>query len=179
MLLSKAKKKEIQQGTACRAIIRQALFIPERGRKMQDNHYILRESRIVYRRYKKVKSLEFRSPAVVYDWFRSLKNDAYEKMIAIYLNSANMVISFQYESEGDIDQAAVYPRKILRNALLSNSKRVILLHNHPSGNTKPSENDIEITRKLKSAFDTIEIELMDHIIIGDNGYYSFRENSLI
>lgn len=143
------------------------------------NHFILRESRIIYKRYKKVQSLEFKTPSVVYEWFSKMKNNAYEKLIAIYLNSANMVISFQCESEGDIDQAVVYPRKIVKNALLLNATRLILAHNHPSGNEKPSEHDIEITKKIKSALETIDIELLDHIVIADRGYYSFREHGLI
>lgn len=145
--------------------------------KIQD--YILRESQVVYKKYKKVKSLKFTSPGVVNGWFKKLKNEVYEKLIAIYLNSANEVIAFNYESEGDVDQAVIYPRKVAKNSLLNNATRVIVAHNHPSGNPKPSEHDIEITKKLKSALETIEIELLDHIIIGDEGYYSFREHSLI
>jgi len=143
------------------------------------NHCILRESRIIYKRYKKVQSLEFKTPSVVYEWFNKMKDEVHEKLIAIYLNSANVVISFQYESEGDIDQVAVYPRKVVKNALLMNATRLILAHNHSSGVEKPSEHDIEITKRIKSALETIDIELLDHIVIADNGYYSFREHGLI
>jgi DNA repair protein RadC len=149
------------------------------GKVMKNQDYILRESQVVYKKYKKVKSLKFTSPGVVNSWFRKLKNEVYEKLIAIYLNSSNEVIAFNYESEGDVDQAVIYPRKVAKNSLLNNATRIILAHNHPSGNPKPSEHDIEITKKLKSALETIEIELLDHIIIGAEGYYSFREHSLI
>ncbi len=146
---------------------------------MKNQDYILRESQVVYKKYKKVKSLKFTSPGTVNSWFRKLKNEVYEKLIAIHLNSANEVISFQCESEGDVDQAVIYPRKVAKNSLLNNATRVIVTHNHPSGNPSPSEHDIEITKKLHTALETIDIELLDHIIIGDEGYYSFREHGLI
>jgi len=146
---------------------------------MEHQDYILRESRVIYRKFKKVKSLTFKSPGIVYDWFKQLKNEVYEKLFAIYLNSANEVISFSCESVGDVDQAVIYPRKVAKNSLLNNATRVVVCHNHPSGISKPSEHDIEITKKLKSALETIDIELLDHIVIGDSNYYSFREHGLV
>ena len=90
---------------------------------------ILRESQIIYKKYKKIKSLKFTSPSNVYDWFKKIRNQPYERMISVYLNSANEVISFSSDSEGEIDQAVVYPRKVARNSLLNGSVRVILAHN--------------------------------------------------
>jgi len=141
--------------------------------------FILREARVVYRKYRRVKSLTFKSPATVYEhWFKRLKREANEKMVSVYLNSANEAIAFSSD-EGDLDQCVVYPRKIVKAALLNNATRMIFVHNHPSNNVKPSEHDIEITKKLKEALATVDIEVLDHIIVGDGGYYSFREHGII
>lgn len=146
---------------------------------MENQIYILREVRVIYRKYRKVKSLRFTTPATIYDWFNKLKNEACEKMIVVYLNSANETIAFNIDAEGDIDQAVVYPRKVTRNALLNNATRIILVHNHPSGKSQPSEHDIAITKKLQEALNAVDIELLDHIVIGEKEYYSFREHGLV
>ena len=147
---------------------------------MESQQCILQESRVVYKKFKKVKSLRFTSPKTIHDWFKgSLERETNERMLSVYLNSANDTISFSYDAEGDIDQAVVYPRKVTRNALMNNAVRVILVHNHPSGNPQPSEHDITITKKLHAALGSVDIELLDHIVIGDGGYYSFREHGLV
>lgn len=146
---------------------------------MENKKYILREAKVVYKKYKKVKSLKFTSPGVVYDWFKKFKDEAYERLITVYLNIANEVIAFSCDSEGCENCAVIYPRKVAKNALLNHAVRVLVVHNHPSGNPRPSGDDLEITKKLKSALETVEIEMIDHIIIGDTGYYSFQEQGLI
>ena len=140
-----------------------------------EERYILRESKVVYRKYKKVKSLKFSSPETVYSWFSKLKDDACEKLITVNLNVANEAISFCIDSDGDTRSAAVYPGKVARNALLNNAVSVVIVHNHPSGNPEPSADDIAITEKLKNALATVEITLLDHIIVGDLTYYSMNE----
>ena len=141
--------------------------------------YILRETELKYKSYKKVKSIKFTSPAMVQKWFKELTNEGREKMIEVFLNSSNEVIAYDYISVGTVDQAVVYPREIVRTALLVDCTRIILVHNHPSGNPKPSEHDIEITKKIKQGCETLDIEVLDHIIIANDNFYSFREHGLI
>ena len=73
----------------------------------------------------------------------------------------------------------VHPREIFRTAIEDNAHSIILLHNHPTGDPKPSNADISLTEKLVQSSRTIDIEILDHIIIGDNNYFSFLEKGLI
>ncbi|MBT4581507.1 MAG: hypothetical protein HOD07_05550, partial [Gammaproteobacteria bacterium] len=78
-----------------------------------------------------------------------------------------------------IDGAAVYPREVVRRCLYHNAAAVILAHNHPSGVAEPSQADIAITKKLKTALATIEVRVLDHLVIGNSMVVSFAERGLI
>jgi len=80
---------------------------------------------------------------------------------------------------GTIDGAAVYPREVVKRCLYHNAAAVIFAHNHPSGVAEPSQADIAITRKLKSALQTIEVRVLDHLVIGDSEVISLAERNLI
>jgi len=82
-------------------------------------------------------------------------------------------------SIGTVNASLVHPREIFKVALLCNASAVILAHNHPSGNPTPSHEDIDITNRLKKAGEILGIEVLDHIIIGDNTWTSFKEKGLI
>lgn len=142
--------------------------------------YVIRESKVVYKNFKKFKSPRLTTPAAIFDLFyKDVMKTPFEQFIAIYVDSANNIVSFTREGEGSQDQAIVYPRKVAKNALLNDCTRVIFVHNHPSGQPRPSEHDIAITKKLQECLTTIDIETLDHIVIGDGNYYSFREHGLI
>ena len=81
--------------------------------------------------------------------------------------------------QGSLTSSAVYPREIVKKVLKNNAAALIFVHNHPSGNNKPSEDDIKITNKLKEAAATIDVTVHDHLIIAGNTHYSFAENNLI
>ena len=81
--------------------------------------------------------------------------------------------------EGTVDEAAIHPREVVKSALDRHATALILVHNHPSGRIAPSLEDKEITHKLKAACAAVSVKILDHIIIGDNQYFSFSENSLI
>lgn len=99
-----------------------------------------------------------------------------ERIMAVYLNKAYRMIKYEKVNDGSPDTVFVDMRKIMRNAVLSNASYVILSHNHPSGVPLPSEQDRYATRELSDALKTIGVKLLDHIIIGGDDYYSFREN---
>jgi DNA repair protein RadC len=116
--------------------------------------------------------------------FRSIErfNDnvnLYECFYAMYLNRANKVLSVMLISEGGTAGTIIDNKKVIAPAILQNACAIIVSHNHPSGNTKPSDADILITDKLKKACDLLEIKLLDHIIITDESYYSFADEGLM
>ncbi len=109
----------------------------------------------------------------------SLGNKKKEVLKVLCLNSKNEIIKDVTVDSGTENEVYIYPRKIVKIALDYNSTAVILIHNHPSGNVKPSKSDIEITRKLKNLLNNIGITLHDHIIISSDKYYSFAAGGLL
>lgn len=103
----------------------------------------------------------------------------HERVRVLHLNSKNQLIRDELVSEGSIDQAAIYTREVIRRALALGSAAIILVHNHPSGDSTPSRQDIAITRDIRDAGRTLGISLHDHIIIGKDGHTSFRSQGLI
>ncbi len=102
-----------------------------------------------------------------------------ERVYAVYLNSNLDYIHQIKLSEGSIDRALVSPRDIFYEALKLNARYVVLLHNHPSGSTDPSEVDTLITMRIRDLGKDLGVDLLDHIIIGDGKYYSFRDNGVL
>jgi DNA repair protein RadC len=81
--------------------------------------------------------------------------------------------------EGIVNQAVVYPKKVLENALKKKASAVILVHNHPSGHVKPSDANIRLTKTIQETARILDIIVHDHVIIGENRFFSFREEGLI
>jgi len=102
-----------------------------------------------------------------------------EVFVIITLNTKSKIISVHEVSKGSLNASIVHPREVFKRALLDNAASIICIHNHPSGDTKPSKNDKDITDRLISAGEILGVEVVDHIIIGDNQHFSFRENDLI
>jgi len=103
---------------------------------------------------------------------RSLKHEIFK---VIFLNAKNEIIDTETLHEGTLNQSIVYPRKIMEKALKYNASSLIFVHNHPSGNARPSVQDREMTRNLVFAARMMDMDVYDHIIIGYNDYYSFAE----
>ena len=93
----------------------------------------------------------------------------------LFLNQSNQVLGYTLISEGGITDTTVDVRVILQAALLTNSVVIILAHNHPSGNLKPSRQDMEITKQVREAAQLMRITVLDHLILTDTGYYSFAD----
>lgn len=100
---------------------------------------------------------------------------SHEEFWTIYLNRANNIIHKERISTGGTTGTVIDTKMILKQGIERLACGIILVHNHPSGNTKPSTNDIEITRKIKSAAQLVDISLLDHIIIADKTYFSFTD----
>jgi DNA repair protein RadC len=101
-----------------------------------------------------------------------------EQFVVLYLNRANRVIGSYQLSKGGITGTIADVRLILSVALKTLATGLILAHNHPSGNLKPSEADIQLTQKVKDAAKLMDIEVLDHMILSSNGYFSFTDKGL-
>lgn len=108
-----------------------------------------------------------------------LKDLPHEEFWVIFLNRSNSVIKTECISKGGVSGTVVDVRLILKPAIELLSSSVILAHNHPSGNLKPSQEDLSLTRKVKEASKLIDIIIQDHLIIGDESYYSFADEGII
>ncbi|MAT59153.1 MAG: hypothetical protein CMF23_14370 [Ignavibacteriae bacterium] len=108
-----------------------------------------------------------------------LKDEIKEHFFVLCLNSANKIIKYENISIGNLNSSVVHPREVFKVAIDNNSANIIVLHNHPSGNPEPSNEDISITKKLVESGKILGIEIFDHIIIAGNQYLSFVEKRLI
>ena len=102
-----------------------------------------------------------------------------ESFTTFFLNVQGEVIEVETTHSGTVDQTMIYPRKIIERALFHNAVALIFAHNHPGGSIKPSYADKELTNLLVSAAAMMDIEVFDHLIIGHDDYFSFRDEGLI
>ena len=108
-----------------------------------------------------------------------LKDHRHEVFAVLFLNRANKVNHFEIVSTGGITGTVADPRIILKKALEEDAVSIILCHNHPSGSLKPSRADEELTQKIKEAARYFDIKVMDHLIVSDDGYYSFADEGIL
>lgn len=104
---------------------------------------------------------------------------AEEHCYMIALNSSCRILGMFFLSKGTVSASLVSPREVFMRAVLIGAVQIILCHNHPSGNTVPSDNDFKLTERIKKAGELLNIPLADHIIIGKNVYLSFKEENLL
>ena len=102
-----------------------------------------------------------------------------EHFCVVFMNTQNQIISTEVISTGSLATAAVFPREIVKRLLALESGAIIVGHNHPSGETTPSNSDRALTKKLQTALTSIDVELLDHIVIGGCEHYSFADNRLL
>lgn len=102
-----------------------------------------------------------------------------EKFICLHLNTKNQIISFEVVSTGSLTASIAHPREVYKSAILANAASVIFMHNHPSGDPQYSNDDLEVTRRLVKAGEILGIRVLDHIIVAQKGYYSFKQHDMI
>lgn len=140
---------------------------------------LLKDISILYLENGLYKKNLLSSPQVVYDYLRaSLKGAVDEEFKTLFLDSRNQLITVETLKTGTVNRSVIYPRKIVERALHNHAVGVIIAHNHPGGSLEPSEDDRIITKAIKEALKIVEITLLDHIIIGGNNYFSFKENRI-
>jgi DNA repair protein RadC len=108
-----------------------------------------------------------------------LRDYPYEVFAVVFLNQANGIIHFEIVSEGGITGTVADPRVILKKALQEDAISIILCHNHPSGSLRPSRNDVDLTIKIREAARYLDISVVDHIIVSQDGYVSFADEGLL
>ena len=108
-----------------------------------------------------------------------LRYAAKEQFVVILLNSKNKVIGTEVVSEGSLSSSIVHPREVYAPAILHHAAAIMVAHNHPSGDPKPSLEDEEVTRMLSRSGKVLGIPMIDHVVIGDGNYYSFLENEAL
>jgi len=139
--------------------------------------------REVAREYLKAKILDkpfYKSSQEVFDYlYHSMRGLKKEVFKVIYLNSQNQIIDTDDLSEGTVNSSAVSPREVVEGAIKHNAASLVFVHNHPSGNPEPSTSDRELTRELVYAGRIMRLKVLDHIIIGDNRYFSFAGEGLL
>ncbi len=118
--------------------------------------------------------IKIRKTDDVYDNFKYLlENSLQEKFLVLFLNNQNLVINYQIMFVGVSNQSLVEPKFIFQEAILNGATRIIVMHNHPSGNPEPSREDYFITDRIKEIGILLDIHLMDHLIIGNDSYFTF------
>jgi DNA repair protein RadC len=145
----------------------------------KDNKWFLGEVKVTYNRRTNDTKTQVTNSNVAAEFFRTIINadiiEHHEEMWVAYLNRANRVIGFMQLSSGGLAGTVCDTRILFQGALLCNAQSMILMHNHPSGQAKPSDEDIKLTRSVKEAGKIMDITLTDHLILTYDSYYSFAD----
>lgn len=127
--------------------------------------------------YKEDKNIKLNRPENIYEFFKNkLIHLKQENLMAIFLDNKNKLIAYKTIFIGTINMSVSHPREIFKEAMKNSSVYIILVHNHPSGDPTPSVADLKFTNQVYKTSKIIGIPLLDHIIIGNNKYYSFYDN---
>ena len=122
----------------------------------------------------------YKSSQAIFDFlYHSLRDRKKELFKVLYLNSQNQILATEDLFEGTVNSSAVFPREVIERAINNNAVSLIFVHNHPSGNPAPSQSDKELTRDLIYAGSVMQLKVLDHIIIGNDRYFSFAGEGLI
>jgi len=160
---------------------------PEELRKIKGitayNIFVIEFMQEVAREFLKEQILDkpyCRSSREVFDYlYHSMRDLRKEVFKVMFLDSQNHVVDIEDLFKGTLNASAVYPREIIQGAVKHHAAALIFVHNHPAGNPQPSDNDKQITQDLVFAGSIMQIKVLDHIIIGDNRYFSFADAGLM
>ena len=142
------------------------------------------EAKLVYSLVSLGDEIRLNTPASIADYLRSAfeENPMQEAFYCVYLDRKNHPLGRHLITLGTVDSTVVAPREVFRGAILASASALIVAHNHPSGDPAPSQADIRVTRTLREAAKILQIELVDHVVVGDvksdplgRGFFSFRE----
>jgi len=141
--------------------------------KFEDNY--IREVNVHYRTTTNER-ISIKAPWQVADFVRSVMTDnSREHCIALYLDASNQIASYSLISIGGANSAPIAPREVFQRAVLVGALSIVLSHNHPSGGLEPSVQDREVTERMKEAGRIMGIQILDHVIVTDQGFFSLNE----
>jgi len=128
----------------------------------------------------KIFEKTIKNPSDIAEYYlNKLRDHKKEHLFAVFLDSKNKIIKDEIISIGTLNSSLVHPREVFKEAIRNSANSVILIHNHPSGNPEPSEEDIEITKRLFEAGKILGIEVLDHVIVTKDSFHSFKETGLL
>jgi len=119
------------------------------------------------------------TPKDVVAQLTELRHNKKENFVALYLNARNQLLHKETISIGTLNANLVHPREVFEPALKHSAANIMVVHNHPSGDPKPSEDDLEITKRLAEAGEIMGVEVLDHIIMTNNSQFSFKDEKLL
>jgi DNA repair protein RadC len=126
------------------------------------------------------RGVPFASPRQIFEHYHALLRDLKREVFAVVLLDArHRVMCHEVVSEGSLTQSIVHPREVFLPAVRESAGAVVLVHNHPSGDPSPSDEDVAVTRRLVHASELLGIRVLDHVIVGDGCYASFQEAGLM
>lgn len=146
--------------------------------KRKEDHGLPDTMRVELRKFRKPPMAKIGGPNDVAQFMRHVADYDRESAKILHLDTKNQIVGVENVSTGSLNASIVHPREAVKGAILNNSNAVIFVHNHPSGNPEPSIEDMNIHKKLKEAFGTVGIDLLDSMIIGKDGHISLRERGL-
>ena len=150
------------------------------GYREAESNRVIREAQVLISRKFRPGAPVLSRSKEIYEFLRlRLGSLDHEIFCCFYLDSRRRLIAFEELFRGTVDCAQVHPRDVLRQALHHNATAVIFAHNHPSGALEPSPADDFITRRLKDLLGLMDVVVLDHIIVGDGGCYSFADHGLL
>jgi len=154
------------------------IIIVKGGNNMKNLDYI--SLKVVKEKVVNIESLTVNSPKKVVSFLQNEIGDRdREYLVALFLSTKNTIQAIQNISIGSLSASISHPREVFKYAVLKNSAFIILAHNHPSGNPNPSNDDIAVTERMVEAGQILGIKVIDHIIVSEDNYYSFKEDGLI
>ncbi|MCD4741587.1 MAG: JAB domain-containing protein [Desulfobacteraceae bacterium] len=134
-------------------------------------------------KFEMVREIESVKAGKAQDVFEKVLKDLFnpfqESFFVIFFNAKNQVLGFQELFKGGLTGSTVDAPTLLKSVLLANAVSFIIAHNHPSGEVTPSPSDRQVTERIKTASDTIGLNLFDHLVFSDKDYFSFAENSIL
>lgn len=131
----------------------------------------------ISREKNKIVNMKINKTSLVFEYFKNILNDKQqEHFYCLYLDNSKRVIKDKLLFIGTINYSVVHPREIFKEAYMLSASSIICVHNHPTGNVLPSKQDLDLTNNLIKIGNIMGIKVIDHVIIGQNNYYSFLEN---
>lgn len=119
------------------------------------------------------------SPELIYDVFGYLRYEPKEQFIVVNLNNQYQIMNFEVVAKGTVNQVTLRPAEVLRTAVVINAPAILIIHNHPSGEPQASIADIKFTEKIVKAGKLLSIEVLDHVIIGEDSFYSLKADGVM